>query len=808
MVIEVTFDVTDVYISTTVSPVYVNVSFEAPSGGGGTWGSITGTLSNQTDLQNALNAKYNNPTGTTSQYLRGDGSLATFPSLTGYVPYTGATGQVDLGNYDLRVQGLTIGKGNNALVNNTALGHSTLLTATTGNFNTAVGYESLRNTTTGQYNTAVGQSSLFSNTTGGQNTALGLNALLSNTTGSSNVAVGLDTLQHITTGSSNTAIGYNAGSHITGGSTPNTTATNSVFIGRDSKANADGQTNQIVIGQNAVGNGSNTATFGNTATTANYFTGSINGGSFVKSGGTSSQFLKADGTVDSSVYVPTSRELTINGVTFDLSANRTFTVGSVTGSGASGQVAYWDGTTSQAGSGNFLWDNTNSRLSVISSGAALRGIAVAEYSNSVAGAIATFEKSRGTFSSPINVNASDLVGVFSFSARVGGVFTSDRALFGANMATSTGMGLFFNAGSSNGVYAPSMYIHPTGNVSINPGGSIISGSITDGGQRLQVQGTTLLNGNVTFSSATGMFWDATNSRLNFGNTLPTNTATQNIVYSTTLVGVSVKNTSSASGSTQCGFYVENNLGHLGQLYKTGGSYTTYKTISANDLGFYNGLTAGNISILNDFATGNIIFSAGGSSTAHMTLHNTGNLLLGSTSNTGERLQVTGTGKFTGKIFANGSTSSVSGLEVGTLNFQYFATNNAFIAENAFYNGSAFQRVNTGSAAVFYLAGGGFQVGTLPSGTGGTTQAALNQRFFVTNEGKVSISDTISGGGNITQIASSVLQVDSTTKGFLPPRMTTTQKNAISSPAAGLVVYDTTLNKLCVYTTAWETITSV
>lgn len=39
-------------------------------------------------------------------------------------------------------------------------------------------------------------------------------------------------------------------------------------------------------------------------------------------------------------------------------------------------------------------------------------------------------------------------------------------------------------------------------------------------------------------------------------------------------------------------------------------------------------------------------------------------------------------------------------------------------------------------------------------------------------------------------------------------MTTTQKNAISSPTAGMIVYDTTLNKLCVYTTAWETITSV
>jgi hypothetical protein len=57
-------------------------------------------------------------------------------------------------------------------------------------------------------------------------------------------------------------------------------------------------------------------------------------------------------------------------------------------------------------------------------------------------------------------------------------------------------------------------------------------------------------------------------------------------------------------------------------------------------------------------------------------------------------------------------------------------------------------------------------------------------------------------------SSAQLQADSTTKGFLPPRMTTTQKNAIATPASGLVVYDTTLAKLCLYTTAWETITSI
>jgi hypothetical protein len=58
-------------------------------------------------------------------------------------------------------------------------------------------------------------------------------------------------------------------------------------------------------------------------------------------------------------------------------------------------------------------------------------------------------------------------------------------------------------------------------------------------------------------------------------------------------------------------------------------------------------------------------------------------------------------------------------------------------------------------------------------------------------------------------ASAITEITSTTQGFLPPRMTTTQKLAIASPAAGLVVYDTTLGKLCVRTaSSWETITSI
>ena len=50
-----------------------------------------------------------------------------------------------------------------------------------------------------------------------------------------------------------------------------------------------------------------------------------------------------------------------------------------------------------------------------------------------------------------------------------------------------------------------------------------------------------------------------------------------------------------------------------------------------------------------------------------------------------------------------------------------------------------------------------------------------------------------GIGTTTPDASAELDVTSTTKGFLPSRMTTTQRNAITSPATGLTIYNTTTN---------------
>ncbi|MGM0409066.1 MAG: hypothetical protein ACQERU_13880, partial [Bacteroidota bacterium] len=47
-------------------------------------------------------------------------------------------------------------------------------------------------------------------------------------------------------------------------------------------------------------------------------------------------------------------------------------------------------------------------------------------------------------------------------------------------------------------------------------------------------------------------------------------------------------------------------------------------------------------------------------------------------------------------------------------------------------------------------------------------------------------------------SSAMLDVKSLTKGLLVPRLTSTQRNAIISPATGLLVFDTTLERFYFY----------
>ena len=183
-------------------------------------------------------------------------------------------------------------------------------------------------------------------------------------------------------------------------------------------------------------------------------------------------------------------------------------------------------------------------------------------------------------------------------------------------------------------------------------------------------------------------------------------------------------------------------------------------------------TSGN-SGLNNQGNGYLLF--GTNNTERMRIDSSGNVGIGTTSPSSPLNVVSASSSLA--IAINGRSSD-------NLGAMYFYAN----------NGSTQYSTITASATEFRLS---------------SVPAAAVQTFYTNSSERMRIDSSGNVGIGATANASAILDAQSTTKGVRFPNMTTTQKNAISSPAAGLVVFDTTLAKLCVYSgSAWQTITSV
>jgi len=72
---------------------------------------------------------------------------------------------------------------------------------------------------------------------------------------------------------------------------------------------------------------------------------------------------------------------------------------------------------------------------------------------------------------------------------------------------------------------------------------------------------------------------------------------------------------------------------------------------------------------------------------------------------------------------------------------------------------------------------------------------------------VQLPTSINTTGNAPD-ASAILDVQSTSKGMLVPRMTAAQRNAISNPATGLLIFDTSTGDFCFYDgSAWQNLST-
>jgi hypothetical protein len=265
-------------------------------------------------------------------------------------------------------------------------------------------------------------------------------------TGTATTATNLSNAANITTGTiSSSRLAGSYGIDIIGTATTATNLSNAANIttGTISSSRLSGTYGISITG---------TATTATTAlgfsTTASINTsGIITASSFVKSSGTSSQFLKADGSVDSSTYLTTTGSGTaLTGIVTSIVAGTNITVSGSTGqvtinaSSSSGSSSQWTtystgiSTTSNVGIGT---TNATSALTV-TGGGTFTGIVTANtFVGSLTGTATTATTALG-FSTTASINTSGIITAFSFIGSLTGTATTATNLSNAaNITTGT-----------------------------------------------------------------------------------------------------------------------------------------------------------------------------------------------------------------------------------------------------------------------------------------------------------------------------------------------------------------------------------
>tara|TARA_R110000751_G_scaffold115015_1_gene214386 strand:- start:2182 stop:3975 length:1794 start_codon:yes stop_codon:yes gene_type:complete len=202
--------------SSTVSGAGVTARFATPGPIGNTapsTGAFTTLAASGAVSGAGITARFATP-GPIGNTSPSTGAFTTLAATTSFTSTTDAT-----------INGLTVGKGTNAVASNTVLGVTALDAAVTGANNVAIGLDALTNSTSGYNNVAMGSYSMQNCVGGHSNTAVGYAALTGTAlSATGNVAMGFQAANDITSGASNVAIGYNA-MYL------NTTATSNVCIG-------------------------------------------------------------------------------------------------------------------------------------------------------------------------------------------------------------------------------------------------------------------------------------------------------------------------------------------------------------------------------------------------------------------------------------------------------------------------------------------------------------------------------------------------------------------------------------------------
>jgi hypothetical protein len=582
--------------------------------------------------------------------------------------------------------------------------------------------------------------------------------------------------------------------------------------------------------------------------------------------------------------VPTSRTLTINGTSFDLSADRSWTIsGGVTGSGTTNYIPKW---TSSSALGNSLVydDGTSVGIGTVSpsekleiNGGALRitdgGASPIIMNRSTSGGQTISFRVSNTEYAYINNNTAFtdfnlwtshsymrfytnstqrmtlsggnlLIGTTTDGGQklqvVGGDANINGLTVGKGLASVstntafgvTALGAITTGADVTGIGNGSFRINTTGNANTGIGYATgfdnVSGSnnvyVGDFAGRTATSSHNTMVGSQSGRTTTGGF----NTFVGSTSGYSVSTGTYNTILGYSNPGITTGNYNTIIGSQVTGLsaslsntiILADGQGNQRLYIKSDGTVgintttpsSSYKLDIVGDLratnsyaGTFNGqdyLYAGALRVHGTGGTGTVSLLTNSNTQLHIT--NGGNVIINNgTTDAGYRLDVSGTFRSTGNANLEGSVIfGASGTGQGTL--AKSGTEAQLTSAGAIF-------IQSGSAQKVVLAagGGGYRMhltttgqwlfgggsGETLSGIDNNSGQGVLRLLYSTaansqTEGARLFTSGNFGVGSNTDISSAILSATSTTKGFLPPRMTSTQRAAISSPAVGLLVYQT------------------
>jgi hypothetical protein len=460
--------------------------------------------------------------------------------------------------------------------------------------------------------------------------------------------------------------------------------------------------------------------------------------------------------------VPTTRTLTINGTAYDLSADRSYSVGTVTSitlaTGTTGtDVNVSNGTITSSGTITLnIPDASATARGLITTG--IQTIAGAKtfsssptvpslyLSNMTAGSGALYYETTANRLTLANYNAS---GILVFEVNGGAYAMTLNADLTARLNGYTTNG-FVKFGSSNGTLVVDTTTYTPTTRSISTTSPLVGGGDLSADRTLSIPAaTSSVNGYLTSTD-----WTTFNNKQNTITNPVTGTGTTNYLPKWTS-GSALGNSAIVDNTLNVTISKSDAVNDIGlQIQQTANFTASYLYLVANNDGgaAYNHIR----SVTNGGTThwqiggggiaSTMVFLTGGSERARIT--SGGNLLVGTTTDSGEKLQVSGSAKVSGKLIVNHSSTDYIAefLNTSSANPYGVIIKDAASAAN---NYPLFHIVNNAASVEYFRVNSGTGTAVFSSSVTATSfiKSGGTSSQYLMADGSV----TTGGGGSVDEL---------------------------------------------------------